>query len=354
MLGVWFMHWEIDKLPGFRLVPLGPMGVRLFFVLSGFLITGILLRVKANIDSGEETIWFASRQFYMRRCLRIFPIYYATLLITGAVIGQMRAAFFWHLTYTSNIFFARHGQLDMMGAHYWTLAVEEQFYLMWPWVVLCIPRKYLWMMMTAIAVVGVGFRIGICLVCQNILAGYVLPFGSLDAFALGGLLALFSSSYEYITARRWLCGMGLIIGLPTAIALQLFFPAGLESRMYLSFFPLATAGVFTWVIGGAAIGFGGLPGSILEWKPMRYLGKISYGLYVYHAFTGWIFFRVVNATHLPLLSWIWLRFLILATITIAVSAASWHFFEKPINNLKRYFDYTPPALRRSKSEAIAG
>jgi peptidoglycan/LPS O-acetylase OafA/YrhL len=128
VFGVWFTHWGIGTLPVLRWIHWGEMGVQLFFVLSGYLITGILLRARDRADCGEGK-WLVAKRFYVRRFLRICPIYYLTLLATAIVIQHMREGFFWHLTYTSNIFFALRGRLDLIGAHFWTLSVEEQFYL---------------------------------------------------------------------------------------------------------------------------------------------------------------------------------------------------------------------------------
>ena len=341
VIGVWITHWRIGELPGWRRVPWGNLGVHLFFVLSGFLISGILLRVKQNIERGEETIWFATKRFYLRRAVRILPIYYLTLLVTVPIIAQMRAPVLWHLTYTSNIYFAKRGDLNLSGSHFWTLAVEEQFYLMWPWILICTPRRYLLQVMTAVVAIGPLFRTIMCLVFHQPLAAYVLTFGCMDAFAMGGLLALFSADPHYATERRNLCRAGLILGLPLAIALPWFHPQMLENSTYCILFPLATAGVFTWVIGSAAVGFGGIVGTLLVWRPVSYLGRISYGMYIYHVFVAWVVLRGARALHHELPGSIWVQFVILAAATVAVSAASWHLVEKPFNDLKRFFTYTP-------------
>jgi peptidoglycan/LPS O-acetylase OafA/YrhL len=152
-----------------------------------------------------------------------------------------------------------------------------------------------------------------------------------------------SSAPQYSAPRRWLCRTGLIVGLPMALFLPWYYPAMLEDKTYCILFPLATAGVFTWVIGSAAIGFRGIVGKILVWKPVSYLGRISYGMYVYHSFVGWLVFRGAHALHRQLPGSVLVRFTILSALTIAVSAASWHLVEKPFNDLKRFFTYTPQA-----------
>ena len=345
VVAVWFAHWGIAGLPGFRLLPWGNLGVQLFFVLSGFLISGILLNLKNSVEAGDESFGFAVRRFYIRRSLRIFPIYYLVLFATTAVIAHMREPFFWHLTY-SNIYFARRGDLSITGSHLWTLSVEEQFYLLWPWVILFTPRRHLLKMMGAVLLAGPALRLGLRWAFGPAAAG-VLMFANMDAFAMGGMLALLGGSSHSQTPRRRLCQLGLLIGLPLLVALSLLPPESSCALPYrTALLPLACAGVFTWLIGGASTGFGGFAGRMLQWPPLIYLGKISYGLYLYHPFVGWLFDHGTTHLGLRLPKTVWftvVQFFLLALLTIALSALSWRFFEKPINNLKRHFEYTPPA-----------
>src|SRR6188474_573227 len=128
-------HWTPDFLVG--IVPWGT-GVQLFFVLSGFLITGILLRSRPT-DHGVP-LSNALRVFYARRFLRIFPLYYGVLvlcLLLGA--GTIYQTWPWHFSYVTNFYYWRYGHGDEVSdpfLHFWSLSVEEQFYLMWPLIVL--------------------------------------------------------------------------------------------------------------------------------------------------------------------------------------------------------------------------
>src|SRR5262249_40880734 len=119
----------------------GAAGVRLFFVLSGFLITGILLGCRESM--AQQGAGQALASFYARRFLRIFPLYYfalAVVLLAGVQEARDGAA--WHLAYLSNVYGVRQGWLGSL-AHFWSLAVEEQFYLVWPALVLSLPRPWL-------------------------------------------------------------------------------------------------------------------------------------------------------------------------------------------------------------------
>ena len=118
-------HWVPPYQFGFEW---GVMGVNLFFVLSGFLITGILLDSRAGaVRPGDR--WFAIRQFYTRRVLRIFPLFYMTLALLVLVnVRPVRQTFLWHVCYLSNVYFFRQGAWIGQISHFWSLAVEEQFY----------------------------------------------------------------------------------------------------------------------------------------------------------------------------------------------------------------------------------
>ncbi len=129
-------------------VPWAEFGVETFFVISGFLITGILLD-----NRSESSKPFVLRQFYARRFLRIFPLFYATLVI-GFVLraDSLRQTLFWHAGYLSNIYFYLWGWCGQLS-HFWSLAVEEQFYLFWPLLMIFLPKRFLLPAILA----GIGF-----------------------------------------------------------------------------------------------------------------------------------------------------------------------------------------------------
>lgn len=129
-------------------------GVKLFFVLSGFLITRLLLAARGDVERGRLGRVGAVGRFYARRALRIFPLYYVVVAVLVAVnLPPAREILPWLLTYTLNFHMASHGYVDHF-AHFWTLAVEEQFYAVWPWVVLFAPRRVLRPVMLALIAVA--------------------------------------------------------------------------------------------------------------------------------------------------------------------------------------------------------
>src|SRR5262249_9634937 len=151
VIGVMYHHFY-ERAGG---VGWAALGVRLFFVLSGFLITGILLRCRdlAAASSGGRSRQL--RLFYARRALRILPLAYVVVLAATFVnLPGMQETLPWHLRYTSNISFALHRDSSALSGHFWSLAVEEQFYLVWPCLILFLPYSKLPWTIAATIVVG--------------------------------------------------------------------------------------------------------------------------------------------------------------------------------------------------------
>lgn len=313
----------------------GSHGVYLFFVISGFLITSILLSYRDEVDAGETSVGGQLKRFYARRSLRIFPIYYLTLFAMMAA-GQFKDAdnFLWLLTYTQNIYAAIKGDWGQLG-HFWSLATEEQFYLVWPLVVLLAPRKSLvWILVGAIAL-AIGFRLEGALTGQGgELAYYTLPIASLDTLGLGALLAL-APLDRFETARAMFRKYGVLLLLPVFLIIPL--------RPTLGFLQPTVVGLASlWMIEMCRVGVGGLMGRILSLPIVLYVGQISYGIYAYH-----------QAPHLilPIETFAFqpgpLQYLVSAVVytamTLALAALSWRFFEQPINRLKDRFGKRAPS-----------
>jgi len=322
------------------------LGVWLFFVLSGFLITGILLRSRDQIHNRGYPAILALRQFYVRRVLRIFPLYYLVLFGAAAFdLGEVRDTIFWHLTYMSNYLFSTRQQWGQLTAHFWSLSVEEQFYILWPTLILFAGERFLpKMIITAIAI-GPIFRTIAHLLDFNWIARLTISLASLDALGLGALLAycLHHRSEKPALLKvldQWICWFGAP-GLVLLFCLQRLEAYSLihhvtENSWFIE--PTLWALVFVWLIKRASSGFIGLGGKILELKPLVYTGRISYGIYVYHPFVYFLlpilFYRTgTDFSLLPRL----LQFSLAAASTVAIAALSWRFVESPINSLKDRF-----------------
>jgi len=336
--------------PGRQYVHLGGIGVRIFFVLSGFLITGILLRSRLRIDGGQAGAGLALRRFYIRRFLRIFPLYYFALLLAWYwKISGAREGMTWHLTYLSNIHFflenASHpGRWGGRVAHLWSLSVEEQFYLLWPWVILFARRSWLPAIALGAAAVGPIFRFVVYSETGNDIVS-VLPLGCIESLALGAYLAMtilpeFKSHPLVRPINAWPLWSGLLLFAAYQSAEQL----GGFGTFRIVVFDLAVALVGLWVVARAAAGMQGPAGRLLESRPLRYLGTISYGIYVYHLMLPELLPRVARRLGHPQLfaSFVDQSFLFLVfygVVTVLIAALSWHFLERPINALKDRFEY---------------
>jgi peptidoglycan/LPS O-acetylase OafA/YrhL len=297
-----------------RVAPLGSIGVRLFFVLSGFLITRILLASKG------QPIGEALGRFYLRRSLRIFPLFYLVLALAAAIdIGPVRATLGWHVTYLTNAYLFDRGAWHGSISHLWSLAVEEQFYLVWPCLVLLLPERRLPPMITAMIVLAPLSRLAIGGPMNS-----VLPTSCLDSLGAGALLAL-------PAARRSMMNTGLLLGVPlllSSLALRYAGYAGVAFEVALD---LGVSLSAAWIVGRAATGFSGSVGATLLAKPVVYVGTISYGLYLCHGFIPYVLGRYIEGfIDLP-----WpARFVMLTMATVAAASLSWKLFEAPILSLK--------------------
>jgi peptidoglycan/LPS O-acetylase OafA/YrhL len=345
VLAVCFEHWEIAQRRFFRWIEWGHLGVWLFFVLSGFLITDILLKGKRPIEADQQSIWESAKTFYIRRFLRILPIYYLTLFVTAFFIHDVRRLFVWHVTYTTDFWTALHPGDYPYGIHFWTLAIEEQFYLAWPWIILLTPRRWLIKVTLASLALGVSYRalFQAGALGHSSIAALGLPIlGNIDKFAFGALLAVLTQMPDRNHAKR-LGRWCLWIGFPAVLAMEALYARNPYSRA-AAMFSSAVAGLFfTGVIAGAAHGFRGPIGAILQSRPLVYPGKISYGLYLFHPFVPLLFV----ALHIPLPHSVWFRFGMYAIATLIIATGSWYLFEGPLNSLKRFFPYLSRAPGRS-------
>ena len=327
-------------------VDIALLGVWLFFVLSGFLITGILLRSRDQIDFRGYDGGFVLRQFYVRRVLRIFPLYYFVLCAAAALnLADVRETIFWHLAYISNYLFATQHYWGPVTAHFWSLSVEEQFYLFWPALILFAPRRHLLKLIISAIATGPVFRAAAHFLDLNWIARLTVSPASLDALGLGALLAYCShhAGEKPILVKRlhqcvrWLAvpGLLLLLGLQKLETYKLVGDVTANSWFIE---PTLWALIFVWLIDRASWRFTGVGGKFLELKPLTYTGKISYGIYIYHPFVYLLVPALLRSTETNFFPLRLLEFVLLAGSTMGIAALSWHFFENPINLLKHHFD----------------
>lgn len=340
--------------PGFP--PIGTIAVQTFFALSGFLITGILLNMKDQADAGES-LGFLMGRFYARRSLRILPLYYLAIVV--AVLIPIHDGFLsqvpWFLLYGSNWYTFIKAEWTGYLSHFWTLAVEEQFYLLWPLAVLLMPRRALIPVFVTLMATSFVARLGLVATGWKPHQIQVATFCQLEALVGGALLALLIKEGRSIAAARLGIGAGLaaLALLPVVMFCGMLKdenPTALAVYVALSTPMAACLGLF--VIDRASRGIGGIVGRVLTLSPLVYMGRISYGIYVWHnivlrlterRFAGaWARLDEI----LPYLGSV-TNLAVTTGLSVAVAAVTWHAFEAPINGLKRHFSYRRSGEARS-------
>lgn len=308
-----------------RSVPLARLGVVLFFVLSGYLITRLLLaaRDRAEADGNWRG---AFGRFYANRATRILPIYVLVVGL-GLAIGVGAARSYWPylVTFTTNWGMAIRGEWPDAYFHFWTLAVEEQFYLLWPLVILFGPRRWLPWLAGALVVIGPLFRGLAAAGGWHTVAIYCLTPACVDSLGAGALVALIGGR----TGRR------LAVGCTATAIAVLALAGGTWPKAVAT--DLAAAGLFAWAVHRAAGGFRGPGGWLLAIAPLRYLGRVSYGMYVYHVFLPPLALLVFEAVGLydPKVGLTPSVIAMLGVVLIGTVVMSWHLLEKPLLELRR-------------------
>jgi peptidoglycan/LPS O-acetylase OafA/YrhL len=332
-----------------RTCELGVRGVDLFFVLSGFLITGILLSAKG------QPHYF--RNFYARRALRIFPLYYGVLLLTLVLLpviglampsafaeGAQRSPWLW--LYGTNLLVAWKGEW-CFGAfnHFWSLAVEEHFYFVWPLVIFLCSRVNA--IRVCFGVIGLSFVArAVWFACGgNDITAETLTLFRLDALALGGLLALVARGPNGLRKLRpWamLCGAVLLAVMMPPIVLPRRLPM-LRDSMYALLF----GSMIVLAVTAPAIGYWG---RFWNARPLRFVGKYSYAMYVVQNFLKALcpaqVFVAALAASAGSVFWARCGYLALMSLaTLLLALVSWHVLEKHFLRLKSQFDDTKTAKR---------
>lgn len=333
--------------------PWGNFGVDLFFVLSGFLITDILLQSRRYVEEDGQSLFLTLRQFYIRRILRIFPLYYTFLLVYAlAVPSPVNGLTPWLWTYTLNLFRVLvDNTWEGPISHLWSLSVEEQFYLVWPWIIVLTPRRFLFPVLLLSVAVGPAVKMILAMheVSEQAIRFFTLS--RLDTLALGGLLAYAINQHglQAVVKSRAVVGLGWI-GLPifcVAVGLR---AVGIGSTKWMILELSAETLLCGWVVLRGVQGFGGAIGQVLASGPLVYLGRISYGLYLLHKPIPYVLREYgVDTNAIPH----GIDFLIYTGLAVLVASLSWYVLEGPINALKRHFPYRINAAVTTHQPAFA-
>ena len=250
---------------------LGNLGVRIFFVISGFLITAILL--KEDSTSGSIGL----RRFYARRLLRIGPAYYvflAAMALAGgfAIVEVKPHDFLPPLTYTTNYF-----ATTFVLGHTWSLSVEEQFYLLWPGALFVLGRRRAFTL-AAVLIVFAPFARLLCVHYPELFGSprYAFPAVS-DALACGCFLALLRERLQKSRAYRGLLGSRWFVVVPGAIVLAQCAPAAAKDLFLYTLINILIAVSIDRVTRFPS----SWSGRVLNAKPMVLVGTLSYSLYLW-------------------------------------------------------------------------
>jgi peptidoglycan/LPS O-acetylase OafA/YrhL len=319
----------------------GWMGVDLFFVLSGFLITGILL------DAKQSDGYF--KNFYARRCLRIWPLYYSALLFMFAVVpllrpSQAHAIFeprsspWWaYPVFLQNFLVPIPTMATGLLGVTWSLAVEEQFYLVWPLVVRFCTEGQLRRIAIAIICLSPALRFYLSLHQVNI---YSNTFCRLDGLMAGALLALVTRAANFLPSKlvtpAWIL---FLVSTPLALVIETFHARWIGfsfiAAASVSFVYLALFSTQRWLQ------------ALLTNRFLVYTGTISYGIYLLEK----IPLDAEKAFHLDQHPFLALPITTAATYVMA--SLSWRILEKPFLRLKRFFE-AKKVYQTPRGDALVG
>jgi peptidoglycan/LPS O-acetylase OafA/YrhL len=326
-----------------RSFTIGYYGVDLFFVISGFLITSILYYSKGNFKCSYKN-------FIGRRTLRIFPIYYLTVFILFILnLEVVRNYLITILTYTFNYTIAFKSLPLTPVSHFWSLCVEEQFYLFWPFIVLPLRNNYRYLLWTIVIIVIFSF--------SQLVIGYISwmnPYYYLHLFTRMGSIGLGALAAILVITNN----------LPINLLKDKFFEYLMFGILIYSFFDDSQLKYlafslcsFYFVLKSVHSGFNlRFINSILENKTIRYIGTISYGIYIYHLPLGyyiskylfdpiysnndfWNFFDYHHLSFLRIFYWHkWLiQIPLYSALSIFIAYISYKTIELPILKLKNQY-----------------
>jgi peptidoglycan/LPS O-acetylase OafA/YrhL len=346
----------------------GSYGVDLFFVLSGFLITGILY------DARTTPHYF--RNFYMRRLLRIFPLYYGVLTIVffvAPLISSFRGPTLdflvdhqaWAWLYAVNIYIGKDGYWSFSYLeHFWSLAIEEHFYLLWPLVVFLLARR-------PRALIAVTLALSLCSMLARLTGSlmglswwttFVLTPFRMDGLALGAFLAVMARQPGGL--ERLVQALPRVVAMVGGLLAVTFVWTRLVSRQELEVVLPVRAALILVLLACLLVWTLIAPersatSRFFRSRSMVFLGTYSYGLYVYHHFIS--YYLSTNRTELELARWIGshgaavaLQATLGASASLGMAYLSYELFEKRFLGLKRLFEAKKPAPQRPAAVSVAG
>jgi peptidoglycan/LPS O-acetylase OafA/YrhL len=327
VLGVMSWHYVLPGVKG------GFLGVDIFFVLSGFLITKLL------VEEWDATGGIHLGRFYLRRMLRLFPALFLLLLVTLPIVPRIWT--WYSLLYVTNwgLLAQKLGPSAIMQL--WSLSVEEQFYIVWPPVLLGMlalrtPRKLIITVVALLATASAAFKV-VGWHSMDDWSRFYFGFHSrADELLIGCLLALFLS-WSRLPGKAWFQMSVKVATIPAVIWLGYLI---VSAAVYWEL--LYHQGGVTWVALATAVVILQIMiapfqwmRAILAWPPMVQIGRMSYGLYLWHSPVAWMTdprrYEWIPVMSRPV------QFVVRVALTFLVAGLSYHLMERPLLRLKHRF-----------------
>lgn len=324
----------------------GRFGVILFFVISGFLVVRALLDLRLSVENQCESRFRVLTTFYYRRVLRIFPVYYLSLgvIYLSSAAPTISDYIVWHVFYVTNYGILFDIDFGNTG-HFWTLAVEEQFYLLIPFLVIFLDRRHSRRLLLIILFAGVLVKLVTAywlgtLQVSNIWNKVTHPlWGCVEGLCLGAFLAYKKPGLSPFTSG-WvaLLASGLLV-LAASIYRYVMLANINQDVVYAAFAHIAFAVFSFFLIGHVLANQSGRLVQLLELSPLRWIGKISYGIYIFHYIakpfiSDWVtgFQHIIPAAIQP-----YALFVVGAIFSVVVASLSFVLIERPLLSLKKLY-----------------
>lgn len=327
ILSVLIHHFDVH-LP--KWIDWGPIGVRTFFLLSGYLITLSVWKLGTPAE-GAKDYWSGMGAFHLRRMTRLVPVLYLMLLL-GVVMGlpEYVEGIGWHFAFLSNFYALHLGYWPGGASHLWSLSLQEQFYLLWPFLILIVPRKFLPWALTGFMVFALGYRVAMIGNGSSEFHRWVMLPGVIDTFALGALIACWKKSGRPIPLASG------PVGLSVGVFALICYAVARECR-YLPYVAPWMGVIETleniflgWVLLRTIEGWRGVVGWVFEMRFLMAIGRISYGLYVFHVLVHISIGPWLDRAGITKDDDVLLRTFILIVISMGVAALSYRYLEMPL------------------------
>ena len=342
MLAICWDHWCPKTWPR-----IFPFEIFLFFflVLTGFLITGSLLRQRTRSEElGKAWRYDALKTYQIRRGLRILAPYYAALglallvLAPDALAGReadIWSGLGWYVFHLSNIHMALIGHWPSGTNHFWSLAIQQQFYLIWPFIIWFIPRKYLLPAIIVFTAIGPISRYQHDYFLSWFAWPQVLTWSAFDYFGTGAVLALLHHRGMALNSPvvRWLSALSLAIYVGIFCSHSLGFQTYGIRPLQQTFLSIGLCGI----IGAGTVGFSGKFGKFFELPMLQRIGEVSYGIYLFHNLAPLVAGKIFFFLWADVFQNFWgevLRILLFAAVTWALTLASWRWIEQPLQRVR--------------------